>query len=152
MIAGVPHAVVGRRRWRWMLGWLGALAACGGSTPAQSTHASRPELVPVASAAEVLGRGCPATHAEALALVGTLARESTEQSGIEVREDRAPRPAGLNETTSSAWPSRCDYPEGSCHTLRVYDRCTVRTDFRCGDLESLQDDLVSMPCDRPDRM
>ncbi|MBN8611699.1 MAG: hypothetical protein J0L92_13985 [Deltaproteobacteria bacterium] len=140
----------GPRCWAW--GLLGALTACGGSTRAPSAHASLPEEVPAESAAVILGRGCPATHREALALVGTLARESTGQSGIEVREDRAPRADGLNETSPSPWPSRCDYAEGSCHTLRVYDRCTLRTDFRCGDLESLQADLVHVPCDQPDRM
>ena len=144
-------AVAGRTRC-WMLGLLGGLAACGGSTRAQSTHASRAEPIPTASAAVILARGCPATHAEALALVGTLAREPTQQSGIEVREDHAVSPDRSSGAPSSPWPSRCDYAEGSCHTLRVYDRCTVRTDFRCGDLESLQAELVHVPCDRPDRM
>ncbi len=129
------------------------LARSGSTVPAtRSTTSTLPPPEPDAAPvrAEVLGRGCPASHAEAVALVGVLPSEQRQVSGTEL-----PRDALVTTETRPPWPRECVYPEGTCRVIEYDDACVRHTEFRCdrGEDGDATDPLdVGRPCTRPTPM
>ena len=140
-----------------------SLIACGGqsstsspaTTPASTPpHVAHREAAPLSAApreptsVEILRRGCPATYAEALSLVGTLSATPQPQApGIERPTDIEPLVVG---PSAPELPEVCTYPEGDCRVLRYESNCTDYVAFRCGvPAEAAFDSF--QPCDRPDR-
>ncbi len=99
--------------------------------------------------AEILRRGCPATYAQALSLVGTLSATAQPQApGIERPRDL--EPIDVHPPNAAEWPDVCAYPEGDCRVLRYESNCTDYVAFRCGvPADAVFDSF--QPCDRPER-
>lgn len=129
------------------------LVACGAHSsarPPTAQHAPPPLVAPSpeATRAEILHRGCPATYAEALALVGILRETPRPESlGIEVPRDRV-----VEERPSAPeWPELCGYAEGECRVVRYESGCTDYVELQCGEPPGDAALLVRAPCNRADR-